>query len=206
MYPLNHYTQTTASEATYYSLLAARTATFSKYDVAELDKYAEKSEINGRLVCYCSDQAHSSVEKAALVSLVRVRLLPTDGKLSLQGDVLRKAIEQDIKAGLIPFWVCATLGTTGACGFDNLKEIGEVCKEKVSFMMCKYILVLLNLVSSMLANNLTLPTILFVIRNLHDRFLSKKASLKGQQPEKGMSCQRSTRPCGSIYSKFMTPI
>lgn len=28
--------------------------------------------------------------------------------------------------------VCATLGTTGACAFDNLQEIGEVCqKEKL---------------------------------------------------------------------------
>lgn len=122
--------QTTASEATYYSLLAARTNAFNKYGVAELDKYVEKSEINGRLVCYCSDQAHSSVEKAALVAITRLRLLPTDDKLALQGDVLRKAMEQDIKDGLIPFWVCATLGTTGACAFDNLKEIGEVCKEK----------------------------------------------------------------------------
>jgi len=111
-------------------LLAARTSTFHAYGVGELDKYAEKSDINGRLVCYCSDQAHSSVEKAALVAITRLRLLPSDEDLVLQGDVLRKAIEQDIKDGLIPFWVCATLGTTGACAFDNLKEIGEICKEK----------------------------------------------------------------------------
>ncbi len=98
--------------------------------MGELDKYVEKSGINGRLVCYCSDQAHSSVEKAALVAITRLRLLPSDDNLTLQGDVLRKAIEEDIKDGLIPFWVCATLGTTGACAFDNLQEIGEICKEK----------------------------------------------------------------------------
>ncbi len=40
--------QTTASEATYYSLLAARTATFSKYDAAALHKYGEKAAINGQ--------------------------------------------------------------------------------------------------------------------------------------------------------------
>ncbi|GIY91652.1 histidine decarboxylase, partial [Caerostris extrusa] len=26
--------------------------------------------------------------------------------------------------------VCATLGTTGACAFDNLKEIGVICEEE----------------------------------------------------------------------------
>jgi histidine decarboxylase len=108
-------------------LLAARTKTFAKYDVSEIDKIAEKSELNGRLVCYCSDQAHSSVEKSALVALTRIRLLPTDENLQLRGDTLRKAIEQDKRDGLIPFFVCATLGTTGVCAFDNLEEIGPVC-------------------------------------------------------------------------------
>ena len=95
-----------------------------------MDKYAEKSEINGRLVCYCSDQAHSSVEKSALVAITRIRLLSSDDKLSLRGETLRKAIEQDQKDGLIPFFVCATLGTTGACAFDKLEEIGPICQKE----------------------------------------------------------------------------
>ncbi len=122
--------QTSVSESTYYALLAARTSTFQKYNIGEKDKYEEKSSLNGRLVCYCSDQAHSSVEKSALVALVRIKLLPTDDNFSLRGDVLRKEIETDKKAGLIPFFVCATLGTTGTCAFDNLIEIGEVCRDE----------------------------------------------------------------------------
>jgi glutamate/tyrosine decarboxylase-like PLP-dependent enzyme len=106
-----------------------------KYGVGEIDKYLEKAEIMGRLgtkistelfkiknkanknqptknlVCYCSEQAHSSVEKAALIAITRIRLLPTDENLSLRGETLRKAIEQDKKDGLIPFYVCATLGS-----------------------------------------------------------------------------------------------
>ena len=109
------------------ALLAARTKIFNKYGVSEIEKYKEKSELNGRLVCYCSDQAHSSVEKSALVAITRLRLLPCDEKLSMRGATLRKAIEQDKKDGLIPFFVCATLGTTGACAFDNLEEIGPIC-------------------------------------------------------------------------------
>ena len=75
------------------ALLAARTKIFNKYGVSEIEKYKEKSDLNGRLVCYCSDQAHSSVEKSALVAITRLRLLPSDDKLSLRGDVLKKAIE-----------------------------------------------------------------------------------------------------------------
>ncbi len=118
------------SESTYYALLAARTKIFEKHDAGQIDKYAEKAELNGKLVCYCSDQAHSSVEKSALVALVRIRILPSDDKLSLRGDTLRQAIEEDKKNGLIPFFVCATLGTTGACAFDNLVEIGPICRDE----------------------------------------------------------------------------
>ena len=103
---------------------------FNKYGVGEVNKYIEKSEINGRLVCYCSDQAHSSVEKSALVAITRIHILPSDENLSLRGETLRKAIEKDKKDGLIPFFVCDTLGTTGACAFDNLEEIGPICKQE----------------------------------------------------------------------------
>ena len=50
-------------------------------------------------------QAHSSVEKAGLIGLVRLRLLPPDDNLTLHGDTLQKAIDQDRRDGLIPFFV-----------------------------------------------------------------------------------------------------
>lgn len=34
-------------------------------------------------------------------------------------------MEEDELQGLIPFFVSTTLGTTGACGFDALEEIGQ---------------------------------------------------------------------------------
>lgn len=108
--------------------MAARTKIFHKYGVGEIDKYNEKSELNARLVCYCSDQAHSSVEKAALVAITRLRILPTDENNCLRGETLRKAIDKDKQDGLIPFFVCATLGTTGVCAFDNMTELGPVCQ------------------------------------------------------------------------------
>lgn len=122
--------QTTASECTFVALLAARTEAIKHYKVGQPD--LEDAEVNGRLIGYCSDQAHSSVEKAGLIGLVKMRFLHSDGNLSLRGDTLQEAITADREMGLIPFYVCATLGTTGACAFDNLREIGPVCdRERV---------------------------------------------------------------------------
>lgn len=54
---------------------------------------------------YCSDQAHSSVEKAALIGLVKMRYVESDENLSMRGDRLQQAIQKDRERGLIPFWV-----------------------------------------------------------------------------------------------------
>ncbi|XP_018799992.1 PREDICTED: histidine decarboxylase isoform X2 [Bactrocera latifrons] len=119
--------QTTASEATLVCLLAGRTRAIQRFH--ERHPGFQDAEINARLVAYCSDQAHSSVEKAALIGLVRMRFIEADDSLAMRGKSLREAIEDDIKQGLVPFWVCATLGTTGSCSFDNLEEIGIVCRD-----------------------------------------------------------------------------
>ena len=62
-------------------------------------------------------QAHSSVEKASLIGLVKLRLLESDDKLSLRGDVLLTAINEDRDAGLIPFYVriCLSQYTEYCC-------------------------------------------------------------------------------------------
>lgn len=50
-------------------------------------------------------QAHSSVEKAGRITLVKMRFLPTDEQLSLRGDTLKQAIQEDKERGLVPFMV-----------------------------------------------------------------------------------------------------
>jgi len=37
-------------------------------------------------------------------------------------------MEVDVANGLVPFFVSTTLGTTSCCSFDNLTEIGPVCR------------------------------------------------------------------------------
>ncbi|XP_077293289.1 histidine decarboxylase [Arctopsyche grandis] len=120
--------QTTASESTLICLLAGRSRIIRR--LQETNPDLEDAEINARLVAYCSDQAHSSVEKAGLIGLVRMRYIEADDNLSMRGDKLIEAMQRDRAKGLIPFWLCATLGTTGACSFDNVQELGPICKEE----------------------------------------------------------------------------
>jgi histidine decarboxylase len=95
--------QTTASESTFVCLLAGRTKAIQRYQQIYPD--IEGAEINSRLVAYCSDQAHSSVEKAGLVGLVKIRYIESDENLSLTGQKLEEAIAMDRENGLIPFFV-----------------------------------------------------------------------------------------------------
>ncbi|XP_048174105.1 histidine decarboxylase isoform X1 [Corvus hawaiiensis] len=117
--------QSTVSESTLVALLAARKNKILEMKVSEPD--TDESSLNSRLIAYASDQAHSSVEKAGLISLVKIKFLPVDENFSLRGETLKKAIAEDRKKGLVPVFVCATLGTTGVCAFDNLSELGPVC-------------------------------------------------------------------------------
>ncbi|CAG9573376.1 unnamed protein product [Danaus chrysippus] len=119
--------QTTASEATLVSLLAARTRALM--ELSALNPDMQSSELLGHLIAYCSDQAHSSVEKAGLIGLVRMRYIESDEHQCMRGDKLEEAILNDKAKGLVPFWVCATLGTTGSVAFDDLREIGPVCDQ-----------------------------------------------------------------------------
>ncbi|XP_012861826.3 histidine decarboxylase [Echinops telfairi] len=117
--------QSTVSESTLIALLAARKNQILEMKTSEPE--VAESSLNARLVAYASDQAHSSVEKAGLISLVKMRFLPVDDNFSLRGETLQKAIEEDKERGLVPVFVCATLGTTGVCAFDCLPELGPIC-------------------------------------------------------------------------------
>ncbi|XP_040458048.1 histidine decarboxylase isoform X2 [Falco naumanni] len=117
--------QSTVSESTLVALLAARKNKILEMKLSEPD--TDESSLNSRLIAYASDQAHSSVEKAGLISLVKIKFLPVDENFSLRGETLKKAIAEDRRKGLVPVFVCATLGTTGVCAFDNLSELGPIC-------------------------------------------------------------------------------
>ncbi|XP_014477245.1 PREDICTED: aromatic-L-amino-acid decarboxylase-like [Dinoponera quadriceps] len=119
--------QGSASESTFLCLLAAKE--YTTRQLKNLDPEMDEVLIKSKLVAYTSDQSNSSVEKAGMLGSVPMRLLPVDDKCSLRGETLKKAFEEDLEKGLIPFYVVSTLGTTSTCAFDNLDEIGPICKQ-----------------------------------------------------------------------------
>uniref|UniRef100_A0A1B6CN44 Aromatic-L-amino-acid decarboxylase n=1 Tax=Clastoptera arizonana TaxID=38151 RepID=A0A1B6CN44_9HEMI len=120
--------QGSASEATLLGLIVAKDKTVRR--IQELNPDLSEQEIKAKLVCYTSDQANSSVEKAGILASVPIRLLHADETGRLRGETLRAAIDKDKKNGLIPCYVVANLGTTGTCAFDALDEIGPICKQE----------------------------------------------------------------------------
>ncbi|MFI9310970.1 pyridoxal-dependent decarboxylase [Streptomyces triculaminicus] len=82
---------------------------------------------------YCSSQAHPSVAQAAhLLGLARGQLtvLPPDDDLRLDTDALAERVGRDRRAGLRPFAVVATLGTTGTGAVDPLDRVADLCAEE----------------------------------------------------------------------------
>ncbi|XP_063128933.1 aromatic-L-amino-acid decarboxylase isoform X6 [Rattus norvegicus] len=117
-----------ASEATLVALLAARTKMIRQLQAASPE--LTQAALMEKLVAYTSDQAHSSVERAGLIGGVKIKAIPSDGNYSMRAAALREALERDKAAGLIPFFVVVTLGTTSCCSFDNLLEVGPICNQE----------------------------------------------------------------------------
>jgi aromatic-L-amino-acid decarboxylase len=88
---------------------------------------------DGRLVAYTSSQAHSSIEKAAKIAglgRANLRLIEVDEKFAMRPDALAAQIERDVKAGLVPCFVCACVGTTSSNAIDPVREIAKICRAR----------------------------------------------------------------------------
>ncbi|KAL1463194.1 hypothetical protein WDU94_014971 [Cyamophila willieti] len=119
--------QSSASECIFVCMLSARAQAISK--LKKIHPFVDEGVLLSKLMAYCSKEAHSCVEKAAMMAFVRLKILEPDDKNSLRGATLRQVMQQDETMGYIPFFVSTTLGTTSCCSFDNLAEIGPVAKE-----------------------------------------------------------------------------
>jgi aromatic-L-amino-acid decarboxylase len=118
--------QGSASEATLLAVLAAQ----KKMVDIEKKKGFSEEETRSKLILYSSEEGHSSVERAALFAKVKIKQLSTDDNFMIRPTDLEKAIAEDREAGLIPILLVATHGTTRSCSFDNLEELGPICKKE----------------------------------------------------------------------------
>jgi len=116
--------QDTASTSTLAAILTAREKT------TDFQINNDGAENAGTLRVYCSEQTHSSVEKAVKISGIgRRNLIKIQVKDDFSIDVqkLKEAVENDKRKGFRPCCVIATICTTGTTAVDPLRAIGEIC-------------------------------------------------------------------------------
>ena len=113
--------QDTASTAALTAIVAARERT-TKF-------MSNERGLTEKLVAYVSSQTHSSVEKGikiAGIGKANLRSIAVDKNFAMQSDLLEEQIVQDKAAGLIPFFICGTVGTTSSTAIDPIRTIGEI--------------------------------------------------------------------------------
>ena len=114
-----------ASEATLASILAARWRITGGAVNTDGD--------TSRLVAYATSQAHSSIEKGLRIAGIgtdQLRVVPHDGSFAMIPAELERLVAADRAAGLVPFWVCATRGTTSSLAFDPVAEIAPIARRE----------------------------------------------------------------------------
>src|SRR5262249_20253467 len=117
--------QGTASEATLCAILAARERATRAG--------SNRAGATGPLVAYAPAHTHSATEKGLKIAGIgadNLRLVATDGAFAMEPDALGAAVAADRAAGLVPFFVCATAGTTSSLAFDPVPGIGAICQRE----------------------------------------------------------------------------
>ena len=112
--------QGSASEATLVAVLAARWR-------------ATQGAVNdtgdtSRLVAYRTAQAHSSIDKGLRIAGIgerRIRTVAHDADLAMDPADLARQMTADVDAGLQPFFVCSTHGTTSTLAMDPTAAIAD---------------------------------------------------------------------------------
>ena len=116
----------TASACTLVALISARERA-TEYCLSRGGMQAEPKP----LVVYVTSQAHSSVDKAALLAGFgrdNVHVIAHDRYHAMNPHALLEAVERDTAAGLMPCAVVCTTGTTTSTAYDPLVEISRVAE------------------------------------------------------------------------------
>jgi aromatic-L-amino-acid decarboxylase len=113
--------------STLHALAAAREAAVPKVREQGL---AGRTDLPA-LRIYCSEQAHSSIDKAVLLlgfGQQNLQKIPVDSSFRMRPDALNRAIQNDRAKGLLPLAVIATVGTTATTSIDPVPAIAKICE------------------------------------------------------------------------------
>jgi aromatic-L-amino-acid decarboxylase len=124
----------TASISTMLALAAAREA---KPELAIRARgMAGRSDLPVLRV-YCSEHAHSSVDKGALtigIGLDNVVKIPADDDFRMRPDALAAAIAADRRQGFLPLACVATVGTTSVASIDPVPAVATICRQEAVWL------------------------------------------------------------------------
>ena len=84
-----------------------------------------------KLRAYTSEEAHSSIEKAAIVLGIGqegLRKIPTDEAFRMDPRALERAVKDDLAAGVRPICIIPTIGTTSTTSIDPIKEVAQIAQ------------------------------------------------------------------------------
>jgi glutamate/tyrosine decarboxylase-like PLP-dependent enzyme len=88
-----------------------------------------KAKDFGRAVVYLSGQTHHAIDKALRIAGLGEsprRFVPLDERYRMRPEALEEAIENDANAGLYPWLIAASAGTTDTGAVDPLADIADV--------------------------------------------------------------------------------
>ena len=143
---MNWFRQMIALPGNYWGIIYDTASTSSMHAIAsareQLNLNFREKGMAGRadvpkIRMYCSEQAHSSIEKGAVtlgMGLEGVKKIKVNNKFEMVPEKLEEAIEEDIKSGWKPFCVVATVGTTSSTSIDPVERIAGIC-EKYNFWL-----------------------------------------------------------------------
>ncbi len=83
-----------------------------------------------RMTVYCSEEAHSSIQKAVeLLGLGTdsLRLVPVTASMQIDLEALGSAIRRDRESGLHPICAIGVAGTTNTGAIDDLQGLADIC-------------------------------------------------------------------------------
>ncbi len=86
---------------------------------------------------YCSNQAHSSVDKAVILLGLghdSLRRIGSDDEFRMRADELERAMAEDRAAGWVPMAVVATVGTTSSTSIDPVADIAAICRREAVWL------------------------------------------------------------------------
>lgn len=119
----------TASVSTLHALAAARELAVPDVRGAGLPGRTDVPQLR----VYCSEHAHSSVDKAVILLGLghrALRKIPADAEYRMRSDLLQAAVAEDRRLGHRPIAVVATVGTTSTTSVDPVADIATICERE----------------------------------------------------------------------------